>query len=126
MPRYVRIPVYVDAFACEEAISIPTENGAVEVAAGDYIVKDSNGTQLALRKDIFEANYERVPDDAYAEIMQNLGKNIDLAKAILPEEREASLVVTKMEEGQMWASKGFVDHMLREEQKISDQNRSED
>lgn len=120
MPRYIRIPVYVDAFKCEESISIPTENGAVEVAAGDYIVKDSNGTQLALRKDIFEANYELVPDDAYGAIMQNLGKDIELAKNILPEERAASLVVTKMEEGQMWASKGFVDHMMREDQKISE------
>lgn len=120
MARYVRIPVYVDAFQCEEAISIPTENGAIEVLAGDYIVKDSNGTQLALRKDIFEANYELVPNDPYAEIMQNLGKNLELAKNMLPEERTAALVITKMEEGQMWASKGFVDHMMQEDRKASE------
>lgn len=58
LKRYRKRPVVIEAFQTEAEMTIPTLEGEMKAAAGDYIITGVNGEKYPCKPDIFKKTYE--------------------------------------------------------------------
>lgn len=58
--KYRRIPIVIEAYQTNRALTIHTAEGDMLASKGDYIITGVNGEQYPCKPDVFEKLYEPV------------------------------------------------------------------
>ena len=60
-------PILVDAIRTEEAVTLPTAHGNVHAEAGEWLVRNADGSIFVVSHERFQNTFEKMDGDLYAE-----------------------------------------------------------
>lgn len=60
--KYRRIPIVIEAYQTDKALTIHTVEGDMLASKGDYIITGVNGERYPCKPDVFEKLYEPAED----------------------------------------------------------------
>lgn len=60
--KFRKKPIVIEAYQTDKAMIIPTLEGPLRAAPGDWIITGLRGEQYPCKPDIFEKTYEPVED----------------------------------------------------------------